>query len=110
MRGSARVSHHSLSKSEAYVLFHDSELNFVLVSSFPHLAPGGYRALLIGPLIEGCLGGFSTISATVHAYISDTTPDGSRASAFARLMGIMMFGFASGPALGSVVIKATGNM
>ncbi|ORX39460.1 major facilitator superfamily domain-containing protein [Kockovaella imperatae] len=86
------------------------ELNFVLVASFPYLAPGGYRALLIGPFLDGLLGGYSTISATVHAYISDTTPDGSRASAFSRLAGITMFGFASGPVLGSLLIKATGNI
>ena len=82
----------------------------MLVASFPYLAPGGYRALLIGPFVDGLFGGFSTISATVHAYISDTTPDGSRASAFARLAGITMFGFASGPILGSTIINATGNM
>jgi hypothetical protein len=66
--------------------------------------------LLIGPTIEGLLGGFSTMSATFHAYISDVTPDGSRATKFARLGGIMMVGFAAGPALGALVIKATGNM
>lgn len=83
---------------------------FILVASFPYLAPGGYRALLIGPALDGLLGGFSTISATINAYMSDVTPDGSRAAAFARLGGIAMTGFACGPMLGSFLIKATGNM
>ncbi len=83
---------------------------FILVATFPYLAPGGYRALLIGPTIDGLLGGFSTISATIHAYLSDVTPDGSRATVFARLGGIMMTGFAVGPVLGSFVIRWTGNM
>jgi hypothetical protein len=38
------------------------------------------------------------------------TADGSRATVFARLGGIMMTGFAFGPMLGSFVINATGNM
>lgn len=87
-----------------------SEMCFILVATFPYLAPGGYRALLIGPTIDGLLGGFSTISATIHAYLSDVTPDGSRATVFARLGGIMMTGFACGPVLGSFVIRWTDNM
>lgn len=87
-----------------------SEICFILVATFPYLAPGGYRALLIGPMIEGLLGGLSTITATINAYLSDVTPDGSRAAVFARLGGIMMLGFASGPVLGSLLIQGTGNM
>jgi hypothetical protein len=72
--------------------------------------PGGYRALLVGPIFDGLVGGVSTLMATVYAYVSDTTPDGSRATVFARLGGIAMAGFAVGPILGSAVIRATGNM
>jgi MFS family permease len=61
-------------------------------------------------VIEGLLGGLSTITATINAYLSDVTPDGSRAAVFARLAGITMVGFASGPVLGSLLIKFSGNM
>lgn len=88
----------------------NSELCFILVANFPHLAPGGYRSLLIGPTVEGLLGGFSTITATVNAYLSDITPDGSRVMAFSRAMGFMMAGFACGPVLGSILIQSTGDM
>lgn len=88
----------------------NSELCFVLVANFPHLAPGGYRSLLIGPTVEGILGGFSTITATVNAYLSDITPDGSRVMAFSRAIGFMMAGFAFGPVLGSILIQSTGDM
>jgi MFS family permease len=87
-----------------------SEIAFILVATFPYLAPGGYRALLIGPMLEGLCGGLSTITATINAYLSDVTPDGSRAAVYARLAGIMMVGFASGPVLGSLLIKWSGNM
>ncbi|KIR68319.1 hypothetical protein I314_01819 [Cryptococcus bacillisporus CA1873] len=87
-----------------------NELCFILVANFPHLAPGGYRSLLIGPTVEGLLGGFSTITATVNAYLSDITPDGSRVMAFSRAMGFMMAGFACGPVLGSILIQSTGDI
>jgi MFS family permease len=87
-----------------------SEILFILVATFPYLAPGGYRSLLLGPMVEGLLGGMSTITATINAYLSDVTPDGSRAAVFARLAGTMMVGFASGPVLGSFLIRWSGNM
>ncbi|RXK40819.1 hypothetical protein M231_01878 [Tremella mesenterica] len=87
-----------------------NELTFILVASFPHLAPGGYRALLLGPIVDGLLGGFSTLQATLHAYTSDVTADGSRAAVFARLAGAMMTGFAIGPVLGTYIIELTGNL
>ncbi|ORY31622.1 hypothetical protein BCR39DRAFT_525949 [Naematelia encephala] len=97
-----------LAVCQAGLLF--SEVCFVLVATYPYLAPGGYRSLLFAPTLDGLLGGLSTITATIHAYLSDVTPDGSRATVFARLTGIMMVGFAFGPAIGSVVIKASGNI
>lgn len=74
------------------------------------MMPGGYRFLIIGPIIDGALGGVSTLIASINAYISDVTPDGSRAKVFSRLTGIMMLGFAAGPAIGSFVIDRSGNM
>lgn len=109
------TAHHSPSNTDPFYV-HDtltpssSEIAFITVATIPHLIPGGYRALLLGPTFEGLVGGTSTLMATVYAYISDTTPDGSRATVFARLGGIAMAGFAVGPIVGSWVIEATGNM
>jgi MFS family permease len=83
---------------------------FLIVASFPHLVPGGYKALLIGPALEGTFGGLSTLSAAIHAYVSDTTPDGSRAAAFGRIGGASVTGIAFGPMIGSALIKMSGNM
>lgn len=82
----------------------------LLTATYPDKVPGGYRFLVVGPIIEGLLGGFSTITATYHAYISDVTPDGSRAKIFSRMGGIMMAGFSVGPVLGSGIIKLTDNI
>nr|XP_018261112.1 uncharacterized protein I303_06833 [Kwoniella dejecticola CBS 10117]OBR83270.1 hypothetical protein I303_06833 [Kwoniella dejecticola CBS 10117] len=87
-----------------------NEVCFIVVANFPYLVPGGYRALLLGPTIEGLLGGYSTVSATLNAYVSDVTPDGSRVTHFARIGGMFMAGFAFGPMLGSLLINWTGNI
>nr|XP_019010539.1 uncharacterized protein I206_05011 [Kwoniella pini CBS 10737]OCF49320.1 hypothetical protein I206_05011 [Kwoniella pini CBS 10737] len=87
-----------------------NEICFIVVANFPYLIPGGYRALLLGPTIEGLLGGYSTISATLNAYVSDVTPDGSRVTIFARIGGMFMAGFALGPVLGSLLISWTGDI
>ncbi|WVF67324.1 hypothetical protein IAT40_002075 [Kwoniella sp. CBS 6097] len=87
-----------------------NELCFIAVATFPYLVPGGYRFLLVGPTIEGLAGGYSTITATVYAYVSDVTPGGSRVTIFARMSGIFMAGFALGPLIGSMLITWTGNI
>jgi MFS family permease len=61
-----------------------SDIILVVTASYPHRVPFGYRFILLGPILDGLMGGFSTISATNNAYISDTTPDGSRAKVFSR--------------------------
>nr|XP_019043904.1 hypothetical protein I302_07179 [Kwoniella bestiolae CBS 10118]OCF22834.1 hypothetical protein I302_07179 [Kwoniella bestiolae CBS 10118] len=87
-----------------------NEICFIVVANFPYLVPGGYRALLFGPIVEGLLGGYSTISATLNAYVSDITPDGSRVTIFARISGLFMAGFALGPVLGSMLITWSGDI
>ena len=69
-----------------HVKFPCSDIILILVATFPHKVPGGYRFLIIGPVIDGLLGGMSTIQATNNAYLSDSTPDGSRAKMFSRLL------------------------
>jgi MFS family permease len=87
-----------------------SDVVLIITATYPDKIPGGYRFILLGPIIDGLLGGFSTIMATNNAYLSDVTPDGSRAHYFGRVQGVMMFGFSLGPILGSAVIRATGDM
>lgn len=65
---------------------------------------------MVGPFLEGLLGGLATLMAAMHAYISDVTPDGSRATHFGRLFAALMAGLAIGPVLGSRLITVTGNM
>ena len=61
-------------------------------------------------MASGFFGSMSCLVGTAHAYISDVTPDGSRAAAFSKLTGMIMGGFACGPVLGALIIRLTGNM
>lgn len=68
---------------------------------------GGHRLLMLGPVMEGLLGGWSTCNAAVNAYISDVTDHGSRAKSFSTTQGMMFVGVAAGPAFGSIILRWT---
>jgi MFS family permease len=71
-----------------------SDLTFILAStpSSP-LSSHGHKLLLIAPVIEGLLGGWSTLASATSAYISDCTSSGSRAAVFSRFTGVSYLGF-----------------
>ena len=79
---------------------------FFVLASLPHtpLSSHAHKLLLVAPVIEGLLGGWSTLQSAISAYISDCTSDGSRSHIFSRFMGVLYFGFALGPMLGAWVI------
>ncbi|RDB23050.1 putative membrane protein C14C4.07 [Hypsizygus marmoreus] len=86
-----------------------TDFNFIFVSHhFQHL-PGGYWFLLVGPLIEGCLGGMTTAIAAMHAYLADTTTEGTRSRTFSLSLGLLFTGMAIGPTFGGLLIRATGK-
>lgn len=82
---------------------------FLTTVKFHTYLPGGYYFLLVGPAIDGLLGGMSTTTATINAYLSDCTDPGSRARIFSVMGGVMMAGIALGPVVGSVLIKLSGS-
>ncbi|KAF9031012.1 MFS general substrate transporter [Hymenopellis radicata] len=83
-----------------------TDLMFILVST-PHspFASHGHKLLILAPIIEGMLGGWSTLQSSTSAYISDCTSSGSRASVFSRFSGVFFFGFSMGPAIGGWIIR-----
>ncbi|KAK2466711.1 hypothetical protein APHAL10511_000969 [Amanita phalloides] len=87
-----------------------TDLNFILVTLFLDKVPGGYWFLIAGPLLEGLLGGLVSGVAANHAYLADTTPEVSRSRIFSLNIGILYIGFAVGPALGSLLIRLTGQV
>jgi MFS family permease len=79
---------------------------FILVStpSSP-LSEHGHKLLLISPIIEGLLGGHSTLQSGTSAYLSDCTSSGSRAYIFSRFAGVFYLGFSIGPVIGGWLIS-----
>lgn len=61
--------------------------------------------LIVTPIIEGLLGGWSTLQGATSAYVSDCTSDGSRAHVFSRFTGVFYLGFSLGPTLGAFLIR-----
>ncbi|KAF4576704.1 hypothetical protein EYR36_004683 [Pleurotus pulmonarius] len=84
-----------------------NDLNFIFVTRFFRYAPGGYWFLLVGPIIEGSVGGLASSIAAMHAYVADTTTSHGRSRMLSLSLGLMFTGVALGPALGSLLIRAT---
>lgn len=82
-----------------------TDLAFILIS-LPQspFAAHGHKLLIVVPIIEGLLGGWSTLQGATSAYVSDCTSDGSRSHIFSRFMGVYYTGFALGPMLGAWLI------
>jgi MFS family permease len=83
-----------------------SDLTFILVST-PHspLAVHSHKLLILAPVIEGSLGGWSTLTGANTAYIADCTSPGSRSTIFARFTGVLFIGLALGPIIGAWLIR-----
>lgn len=82
-----------------------TDLMFILVSlPGSPLATHGHKLLIISPIIEGLLGGWSTLQGATSAYVSDCTSDGSRSHIFSRLTGVFFLGFAAGPMIGAFIL------
>ncbi|PPQ67510.1 hypothetical protein CVT25_006051 [Psilocybe cyanescens] len=83
-----------------------TDLTFILVStpSSP-LSQHGHNLLLVAPVIEGFLGGWSTLQSATSSYLSDCTSPGSRAQIFSRFQGVFYLGLAVGPSIGGWLIQ-----
>ncbi|KAF7327804.1 hypothetical protein MKEN_00360200 [Mycena kentingensis (nom. inval.)] len=83
-----------------------TDLIFILAST-PNSAfsTHGHKLLLLSPIIEGSLGGWSTLQSAISAYVSDCTSSGSRARIFSSFMGAIFIGVGLGPLLGGWLVR-----
>ncbi|KAH8106787.1 MFS general substrate transporter [Cristinia sonorae] len=86
-----------------------ADLNFVTVAKIYHRLPGTYWWFVLGALVEGLFGSYSTINATMHAYVADTVEPHGRARIFSLFYGLLFAGFAFGPTVGGLVVRFTGT-
>lgn len=66
------------------------------------------RWILVGPVIEGLVGGLSVFNGVTHAYISDCTRHGSRSKIFSTVQGMIFVGLAIGPWFSGLFLPKTG--
>ncbi|CAE6400544.1 unnamed protein product [Rhizoctonia solani] len=90
------------------VLFTDAVL--ILVAFYADILPGGYRFLIVGNIIDGALGGWTTSMALAHAYVSDTVAPATRSRVFSFFTGALFAGMAVGPTLGALITRHTNDL
>lgn len=84
-----------------------TDLTFILVSTpTSPFSSHGHKLLILAPIIEGSLGGWSALQGATTAYISDCTSAGSRATIFSRFTGVTYAGFSLGPVIGGYIIRS----
>ncbi|KAJ8503024.1 hypothetical protein ONZ45_g11222 [Pleurotus djamor] len=65
----------------------------------------GEQLIVLGPVVDGLLGGLSAFNGVVHAYTSDCTAHGSRSKIFSTIQGLVFVGLATGPWVGSILLR-----
>ncbi|KAF7338147.1 MFS domain-containing protein [Mycena venus] len=85
-----------------------NDLTFIFVTRNFQIIPGGYWFLVVGPIVEGALGGVGAGSAASHAYISDTTLPSERSRYFSILLGLIFTGIGLGPSIGGILVRYAG--
>lgn len=84
-----------------------NEVFTVIVASWPeHMS---VKVLLIGAVMDGLGGSFTTAQALIHSYASDCTPPDRRSVAFGLFHGVLFLGIAAGPSGAAYLIKKTGD-
>ncbi|KAF7713027.1 Uncharacterized protein PECH_003826 [Penicillium ucsense] len=85
-----------------------SEVISTIVATWPENMP--VNVLLIGAVMDGLGGSFTTAQALIHSYASDCTPPARRSVAFGMFQGALFLGIAAGPSGAALLIKKTGDV
>jgi MFS family permease len=70
----------------------------------------GLEFFLVGAILDGCFGSFTTTMAATNAYVADCTTPERRAVSFAYIQSVFFLGIAVGPVIGGVLINRTGSV
>ncbi|KAG8743687.1 hypothetical protein FRC10_011560 [Ceratobasidium sp. 414] len=87
-----------------------TDMVLILVAFYADILPGGYRFLIVGSVLDGALGGWSTAAAISYAYLSDTVDAATRSRFFSLFLGAVFVGMAAGPTLGALLIQYTNDL
>ncbi|KAG0647000.1 Proton-coupled folate transporter [Hyphodiscus hymeniophilus] len=84
------------------------EIITILAAKYPDTVK--YQWLLLGAVLDGLCGSFTTGMAITHAYAADCTPPPKRAVAFGYFHACLFAGIALGPLIAAFLVKATGQL
>jgi hypothetical protein len=84
------------------------EIITILAAKYPDTVK--YQWLLLGAVLDGLCGSFTTGMAITHAYAADCTPPPRRAVAFGYFHACLFAGIALGPLIAAFLVKATGQL
>ncbi|EKV12385.1 Tetracycline-efflux transporter, putative [Penicillium digitatum] len=85
-----------------------NEIITVIVAKWPDRV--SVNMLLLGAVMDGLGGSFTTAQALIHSYVSDCTPAEKRSVAFGLFHGALFFGVAAGPGGAAFLIKHGGTL
>ncbi|KAG6908765.1 hypothetical protein DXG01_003377 [Tephrocybe rancida] len=86
-----------------------TDFNFIFTTRNFQRLPGGYWFILLGPIVEGSLGGLMASIAAMHAYVADTTTESARSRTLSLCLGLLFAGMAIGPTLGGLLVRFSGS-
>src|SRR5271170_6643794 len=70
----------------------------------------GLEFFLVGAILDGMFGSFTTTMAATNAYVADCTTPERRAVSFAYIQSVFFLGIAVGPVIGGILITRTGSV
>ncbi|KAJ5850809.1 hypothetical protein N7455_010665 [Penicillium solitum] len=85
-----------------------NEIITVIVAKWPDQV--SVNMLLLGAVMDGLGGSFTTAQALIHSYASDCTLPEKRSVAFGMFHGVLFFGIAAGPGGAAFLIKHGGTL
>ena len=84
------------------------EIITILAAKYPDTVK--YQWLLLGAVLDGLCGSFTSGMAITHAYAADCTPPPKRAVAFGYFHACLFAGIAFGPLIAAFLVKVTGEL
>ena len=70
----------------------------------------GLEFFLVGAVLDGVFGSFTTKMAATNAYVADCTTPERRVVSFAYIQSVFFFGIAAGPVIGGLIINYTDSV
>lgn len=87
-----------------------NEALFLALVTWPRLTSSGLWVLVVGPAVDGALGGVPAISAIISAYMSDVVSKEALLRSFTLINGTLAVGATLSPSIATLLTEWTNNM